>query len=237
MVSSRFANKWEFPAFYLATCLLPLAPGLGAETDSAPAEPELRVLFIGDSIAGSTSEAYVGYSHHIAELRPNWHIDRLGVSTSRDLLNKLERAGEDLNDFDVIYVNSGLHSIRQDRFEELDVYRENLDAALALLAGLEGPRIIWRTTTPTAAQASGGRDGSLVPVYNEVSVELAIRHGLEIDDLYAALMPYYSNDPQRGGRYLVPDGTHWSTSAQKELIAPHIVEVILRTPGEPETEQ
>lgn len=224
------------PKFSLArghiACIIGLALSLSPHvserslfaTADEPVKP--RVLFVGDSISGSLNEAYVGYSHHIEAAVPEWEVSRRSVSTSERLLSLLRSEPESFRGFDVIYLNAGLHSLRRDRFEDLQTYEDNLSAAMALLAEIENTRVIWRTTSPIKEHASGGRDGRKMPVYNGVSVRLAHEHGLRVDDLHAYLLPYLAEDDARGGKYMVSDGTHWTTEAQRTIIAPHVIEVI-----------
>lgn len=186
-----------------------------------------KVLFIGDSITESTTEIFTGYARIIKNARPDWDIAVVFASTAEKLQSLIQENLDEYGQYDVIYVNVGLHSIRVDRFEDKDTFRKNLSAAADLLKGLEKPKVIWRTTTPIAEGASGGRDYLLVPAYNDIAKEIMQARGIAIDDMYAYLMPYYQEDPTKGGKYLNKDGTHWSTASQINLLVPRVVQTVL----------
>lgn len=199
----------------------------GVAEDKDSDSETVSVLFIGDSISGSKSEEYTGYSWFIEESKPEWKVARGPAYTAEYLLSRLESRPDDFKGHTVIYFNCGLHSIRKDCFEDLETYRANLAKVVDKLREIDDKALlIWRTTTPIASRASGGRDGALVPVYNEASLQVMQEKGVMVDDLYAALMVYYDQDNQRGGKYLVKDGTHWNTESQRTIIAPHIVAFI-----------
>ncbi len=199
-----------------------------APAAAAPEQEQkaLKVLFIGDSIATSSNDTYIGYSRHIEKSHPDWDVRRFVVYNSEGFLNGIKNRGAALRGYDVIYMNTGLHSLRQDSFEDLETYEKNLTEGIDFLLGIEDLTFIWSTTIPIAERASGGRKGSMVPVYNEVSLRIMAQRDIIVDDLYKFLLPYYEQDSSRGGEYLAADGTHWNTRAQREIIAPHIAEFI-----------
>lgn len=196
--------------------------------DGGTAAERLRILFIGDSITGSSIEAYTGYAHHVSSARPDWCVSIARVTTSESLLALLRENRDAYTQYDLIYINAGLHSLRMDRLENLTVFEENLSQVAELLKSLD-TKVIWRTMTPIAEGASGRRDCKLVPVYNAIAMRVMREHGIAVDDMYAYLMRYYNEDNTAGGKYIVSDGTHWSSEAQKDIITPRVIEAIVST--------
>jgi len=191
----------------------------------AYAEP-LDVLCAGDSISGATQPEWIGYSWYIEESQPEWNVSRISIFHTQHALEQYVQTPELFQDHDVIYFNTGLHSLRADRFEDIETYKENLAKFTDLMLAT-GATVVFRTTTPVAEGASGGRDYSLVAVYNAAAMGvMADRPDVVVDDVYSFLLPYYSQDPRKGGDNLFTDGTHWRTDRQQQLIAPHIVDVI-----------
>lgn len=208
---------------------------LGLAGPPAFADP-VSVLLVGDSITGSSYADYVGYYHHVAPQRPDWSVNYKSVSTSANLLQAIQDEPGIFSGHDVVYFNTGLHSLRSDRFEDLDTYKTNLAAIATELQSVAGEAdLIWRSTTPICEGASGGRDYTQVPVYNQAAAEIMTANGIAIDDMYAYLLPYFQQDPSKGGTYMAADGTHWNTTSQINILAPHVLDTLDATVPEPAT--
>ena len=149
---------------------------------AAQAQP-LSVLLVGDSIVVSDAPDWVGYYHHVKASRPEWEITKFAVTNSQIALDRYNEFPEVFAEQDIIHFNAGLHSLRLDRFEYQATYAQNLGELADLLVAT-GATIIWRSTTPIAEGASGGRDHSLVPVYNHVAREVMAGRGVMVDALH-----------------------------------------------------
>ena len=187
---------------------------------AAHAQP-LGVLLVGDSIVVSDAPDWIGYYHHLKASQPEWEITKFAVTNSQNALERYNEFPEVFAGQHIIYFNTGLHSLRWDRFEDQVTYAQNLGELADLLVATEAT-IIWRSTTPIAEGASGGRDHALVPVYNDIARDVMAGRDVMVDDLYHELLPYYNADPSKGGQYLAEDGTHWNSWSQREIIAPSV---------------
>lgn len=155
-----------------------------------PATPEpsapLRMLVIGDSISMNYTpmvrERLVGQVEVV-------HIGTNGAHTRKGLENLDAWLGEE--PWTVIHFNWGLHDLRKrggDYAVPLDLYAEHL---IALVDRLQqtGALLIWATTTPVP-RGSSGRDNEDAIAYNAVALEIMRRKGVDVNDLFAFVLPH-----------------------------------------------
>ncbi|HUW62420.1 MAG TPA: SGNH/GDSL hydrolase family protein [Candidatus Bathyarchaeia archaeon] len=156
-----------------------------------PALP--RVLLIGDSIS-------VGYTPGVRKLlEGKANVLRIPVNggpTSRGVkfLGDWLGAGK----WDVIHFNWGLHDIKRMKGGKMDItaewqvgreqYEKNLDA-LAQKLKSTGAKLIWASTTPVPEGAGGRIKGDEV-IVNRIAEKVMKKHGVEINDLYACVLPH-----------------------------------------------
>jgi len=186
-----------------------------------------KVVMVGDSIRGGYQPVVERRLESLAE------IVGPGGSTSRAVVENLD-AWVIARQPAVVHLNCGLHDCYIEPNGELRVaigeYRTNLEKIFERLKRETRAHIIWATTTPVnqqrqaTSQPPNGygrlvRRNSDVDAYNAASVEIARRHGIEIDDLHGVVT--------RAGRdeQLGPDGIHF-TAAGYELIGQAVAETI-----------
>ncbi len=146
-----------------------------------------RVLLIGDSIS-------IGYTLPVRKLldgNANVHRPPANAAHTRNGLAKLDEwlgAGK----WDAIHFNWGLHDLRHMDDGKvqvpLDEYERNLDAIVSRLKKT-GARLIFATTTPYPEGVTPVRIPADCRRYNEAALRVMNKHGVEIDDLHAFVLP------------------------------------------------
>lgn len=192
-----------------------------------------RVLLIGDSISmGYTPIVQAFLTDQVNVHRPNANCGstRTGM---RDLDKWL-----DGKHWDMIHFNFGLHDMRFCYSNEYDnigtpetgyptsetgaprvslkEYEQNLRWLVKRLKST-GAHLIWASTTPLGAYYHG-RDPALIPQYNAVSERVMKEEGIEMNDLYAAVVDDLST-------YQGHDYTHFNRKGSQKL-AEQVVDII-----------
>jgi len=194
--------------------LAPAAPGQSPEPGAAKAVPASvadvpglpRVLIIGDSIS-------IGYTPFVREmLQGAANVHRIPVNggpTIRGVSSIDEWLGD--GKWDVIHFNFGLHDLR---FMEngkhqvpLEDYEKNLDLLVTRMKKT-GARLIFATTTPVPeGKVNPPRVPSDVVKYNEAALRVMKKHGVAVNDLYAAVLPRLSELQQPVNVHFKPEGS------------------------------
>lgn len=151
-----------------------------------PALP--RVLLIGDSI----SIGYTAPTRKLLQGKANVHrIAENGGPT----INGLAKIDKWLGDgkWDVIHFNWGLHDLKRDKEDKmqvpLDQYEKNLRELVKRLKASKA-KLIWASTTPVPeAKVSPARKNSDVIAYNAAAKKIMEENGVAIDDLYTFALP------------------------------------------------
>ncbi len=147
-----------------------------------------RVLIIGDSIS-------IGYTLPLrALLTGKMNIHRIptnGGPTTNGIAHIDEWLGA--KQWDAIHFNFGLHDLKVmengKQQVALDDYAKNMDA-LAARMKQTGAKLICALTTPVpAGKLNPPRDPQDVVRYNDAARRVMERHGIAINDLYAAVLP------------------------------------------------
>lgn len=165
-------------------------PGAARAAETAVVDtPGLpRVLIIGDSIS-------IGYTPFVRELLQgvaNVHrIPENGGPTSRGVEQIEKWLGD--GKWDVVHFNFGLHDLRvmegERRQVALEDYEKSLER-LVLRMKKTGAKLIFATTTPVPeGNVNPRRAPADVVRYNDAARRVARRHGVAINDLYAAVLP------------------------------------------------
>lgn len=157
--------------------------------ESVKDDPALpRVLLIGDSI----SIGYTAPTRKLLQGMANVHrIAENGGPT----INGLAKIDKWLGDgkWDVIHFNWGLHDLKRDKEDKmqvpLDQYEKNLRELVKRLKATKA-KLVWASTTPVPeAKVSPARKNSDVIAYNAVAKKIMEENGVAIDDLYTFALP------------------------------------------------
>lgn len=212
--------------FWLSTLLL-VAPAWSQQREPGAAKPVEasvadvpglpRVLLIGDSIS-------IGYTPFVRELMrgvANVHrIPENGGPTIRGVANIEKWLGD--GKWDVIHFNFGLHDLRimegEKRQVPLDDYEKNLDV-LTTRMKQTGARLIFATTTPVPeGKVSPPRVPADVVRYNEAALRVMKKHGVVVNDLYAAILPRLGELQQPVNVHFKPEGSKFLAEKVAEAI-------------------
>ena len=130
---------------------------------------------------------------------------------------------------DVVHLNCGLHDLRYNpgagrRVVSPTAYVQNLKAIMAQLTGrVDGP-IIWATITPVdqgrhQAHKRSRRYESDVRLYNRLALETVSRYGVQVNDLFGAVVSYGKD------RILDQDGVHF-TDEGDALLSRQVIQAL-----------
>ncbi len=178
------------------------------------------IILIGDSIRVGYQEYTTRQLKDVARL---WWPSQNGGPTSKIVANLDEWVTS--RQPDVVHINAGLHDIKRPRtatggVDENQVppaeYRKNVENILADIMKHTKARVFWATTTPVIYERNhASRPIDLfeedVREYNGISVDVATKLGVEIDELYQVVVD--------GGteRLLGPDGIHFTDEGYRLL--------------------
>ena len=216
-------------SFLAALFLAPMAlvaaePGDTSKASQAPArdDPKLpRVMIIGDSIS-------VGYTDEVRRLlagKANVHRVAGNAGPSSSGVQKLkEWLAPASGSWDVIHFNFGLHDLKlgtggkdnkpyataDGHQVSLEDYEKNLTQLVTAFKA-SGATVVWCSTTPVpVGKVDPPRQPEDVLKYNEVARLVMAKHGVAIDDLYAAALPRLSE-------IQLPHNVHYTKAGSLEL--------------------
>jgi len=187
----------------------PAQPQPKADPALAPIEdkPGLpRVLLIGDSIS-------MGYTLPVRKLldgKANVHrVPENGGPTTTGLAKIDKWLGD--GKWDVVHFNWGLHDLRRDADDKLQVppeaYEKNLRDLVARLKKTNA-KLIWASTTPVPdAKLSPPRKSEDVVQYNALAKKVAEENGVAINDLYAFALPRLEKIQRKANVHFTPEGS------------------------------
>ena len=192
-----------------------------------------NVLILGDSISiGYTpfvKQLLEGQAHVFRPEYDNGNAENCSGTTKG--ITEIERWIGNTK-WDVIHFNFGLHDLKHvdpetgdgssdpdDPYQaDLKQYKKNLKM-IARKLKLTGARLIFATTTPVPNKnVKPLREPETVVKYNKSAVKIMKRDGIEVNDLYAFVMPML-DQIQR------PDNVHFTKEGYK-LMAGEIAEKI-----------
>ncbi len=190
--------------------------------DKIAEDPKLpRVLLIGDSIS-------IGYTIPVRQLLQGKANVLRAPENCGPTTRGLERLDKwlDVGKLDVIHFNHGLHDlivVPETKTHRVDVksYEANLQKIVARLKQT-GAKLIWASTTAVVDGPGRRRANKDVAEYNDAALRVMKAEGIEIDDLYAALM----GNPDRE-KITTPDGTHF-TADGAEFLAKAVADSIAK---------
>jgi lysophospholipase L1-like esterase len=167
--------------FYLPLYQADKLAGRVTAWDYVKDDPKLpRVLLIGDSV----SRGYTLATQKALAGAANVHRAPENCGPTANGLKKLKVWLGD-GKWDIIHFNFGIH----DRKTPLPDYEKRLDDITTQLKAT-GAKVIWASTTPVAEGGMKDAFPSDLVARNEVAARVMAKHGVEIDDLYAAMLPH-----------------------------------------------
>jgi hypothetical protein len=166
--------------FYLPLYQADKLNGRVTAWDYVKDDPNLpRVLLIGDSI----SRDYTLATRKALQGTANLHRAPENCGPTANGIKKLPVwLGE--GHWDIIHFNFGIH----DRKTPLKDYEQRLETITAKIKAT-GARVIWASTTPVAEGGMKDATNADLTARNGIAVRVMKKHGVEIDDLYAAMLP------------------------------------------------
>ncbi len=167
--------------FYLPLYQADKLAGRVTAWDYVKDDPKLpRVLLIGDSV----SRGYTLATQKALAGAANVHRAPENCGPTANGLKKLKVwLGE--GKWDIIHFNFGIH----DRKTPLPDYEKRLNEITTQLKAT-GAKVIWASTTPVAEGGMKDATASDLVIRNEAAVRVMAKHGVDIDDLYAAMLPH-----------------------------------------------
>ena len=185
--------RWAFVAALFSSSLLGCASGGGQGASLDRKEDVSRVakvLIIGDSISIGYFEPTKDLLYEKADVYHN-------PGNAQHTAFGLEKLDEWLGDtqWDVIHFNHGLHDVKYvdetgkrvspavgKQMIPIEQYERNLEE-LTVRLKKTGALLVFATTTPVPEGALGRVRGDAAR-YNEVALEIMVRHGVAVNDLY-----------------------------------------------------
>ena len=153
-----------------------------------------RVLLIGDSV----SRGYTQAVRKALAGRANVHRAPENCGPTATGLKKIE-VWLGNGSWDVIHFNFGIH----DRATPIPDYTLRLEQ-LVVRMKKTGAKIVWATTTPIPDDPAKKQTAASIIERNQAAAEVMKKHGILIDDLFAAITPHLTkmqnpNDVHFGG--------------------------------------
>ncbi len=162
------------------------------------------VLLIGDSIS-------IGYTKPTRDAlagKANVHrIPTNGGPTTRGVENIDQWLGD--RKWDVIHFNWGLHDLKYiDGKKQVPLadYEKNLRKLVDRLKKT-GATLIWCSTTPVPEGCSPPRKNEDVIAYNAVAKKIMDENEIQIDDLYAFVLPKLKETQRPANVHFTPEGS------------------------------
>lgn len=165
-----------------------------------------RVLLIGDSI----SIGYTVPTRKLLQGKANVHrIAENGGPTTNGVAKIDKWLGD--GKWDVIHFNWGLHDLKRDQDDKLQVpldqYEKNMRELVKRLKASKA-KLIWASTTPVPdGKLSPPRKNSDVLAYNAVAKKIMDENGVAIDDLYTFAMPRLEKIQRSTNVHFTDDGS------------------------------
>ena len=166
--------------FYLPIHNNEKVAGRSSAWDFVQDDPKLpRVLLIGDSVSR-------GYTQAVRkDLAGKANVHRAPANcgpTASGLKNMDVWLGD--GRWDVIHFNFGIH----DRATPLADYTQRLEQLIERMKKT-GAKLVWATTTPIPDNPAQKQTAASIVERNQAALEVMKRHGIAIDDLFAAITP------------------------------------------------
>ena len=166
--------------FYLPLHKRDKIAGKSNAWDFVKDDPKLpRVLLIGDSV----SRGYTQPTRKVLEGKANVHRAPANCGPTASGLKNLDAwLGE--GKWDVIHFNFGIH----DRATPAADYVKRLEEIMGRLEKT-GAKLIWASTTPIPDNPAQKQTAASIVEKNALAAEVMKKHGIQTDDLFAAMTP------------------------------------------------
>ena len=167
--------------FYLPIHKREKVQGRSNAWDFVQDEPKLpRVLLIGDSV----SRGYTQATRKALAGKANVHRAPANCGPTASGIKNIEVWLGD-GQWDVIHFNFGIH----DRNTPIADYTQRLETLIKRMEKT-GAKLIWTTTTPIPDTPDGKQTAAPIVERNAAAAAIAKKHGLAVDDLFAAITPH-----------------------------------------------
>ena len=168
--------------FYLPIHKREKVAGKSNAWDFVTDDPKLpRALLIGDSV----SRGYTLAARAALAGKVNVHRAPENCGPTANGLKKLDIWLGD-GKWDVIHFNFGIH----DRATPVADYEKRLEEIVVRLKAT-GAKVIWASTTPVPPDTKDGPAAAQAIVdKNQIAAQVAAKHGIETDDLFAFITPH-----------------------------------------------
>jgi len=160
------------------------------------------VLLIGDSIS-------IGYTQGVTDGLKNVATVKHHAGNAEHTRTGLKKIDEWLGDtkWTVIHFNWGLWDLVNGGTEvPVKEYGENLEKLVERLQKT-GATLIFATTTPVPEVNGRKRRNADVVAYNELAVGIMNKHGIKVNDLYAAAKPNLATWQMKDNVHFQPAGS------------------------------
>lgn len=171
----------QLGSFYLPLHKRDKISGRSNAWDFVQDDPKLpRVLLIGDSV----SRGYTQTTRTALAGKANVHRAPANCGPTASGLKNIEVWLGD-GKWDVIHFNFGIH----DRGTAVADYTQRLEQLIQRMQKT-GARLVWASTTPIPDDPSKGQKAASIVERNHAAAELMKKHGIDFDDLFAAITPH-----------------------------------------------
>jgi hypothetical protein len=168
-------------SFYLPIHKREKVAGKSNAWDFVQDDPRLpRVLLIGDSV----SRGYTLAVRKALAGKANVHRAPENCGPTANGLKKIDIWLGD-GRWDLIHFNFGIH----DRATPIPDYTQRLEQLISRMKKT-GAKIVWATTTPIPDDLAKKQTAASIIERNQAAAEVMKRHGVAIDDLFAAITPH-----------------------------------------------
>ena len=170
----------QLGGFYLPLHKRVRVEGRSSCWDFVQDDPKLpRVLLIGDSVS-------CGYTLATRKFLTGKANVRRAPENCGPTANGLKKMDIWLGDgkWDVIHFNFGIH----DRATPISDYTQRLEQLIERM-GKTGAKLIWASTTPIPDDPAKKQTAASIIERNQVAADVMKKHGIAIDDLFAAVTP------------------------------------------------
>lgn len=180
-------QEWErvlqsqLGGFYLPLHKRAKIAGQSTAWDFVQDDPKLpRVLLIGDSV----SRGYTQAVRKSLAGKANVHRAPANCGPTASGLKNIDVWLGD-GKWDVIHFNFGIH----DRGTPIADYTKRLDQLIDRMKKT-GAKLVWASTTPIPDDRPKGQTAASIVERNKAAAELMKKHGIAVDDLFAAITPH-----------------------------------------------
>ncbi|MBL9177157.1 MAG: SGNH/GDSL hydrolase family protein [Verrucomicrobiaceae bacterium] len=173
--------QYQLGGFYLPLHKKEKIAGRSSAWDFVQDDPKLpRVLLIGDSV----SRGYTQAVRKALAGKVNVHRAPANCGPTASGIKNIDVWLGD-GKWDLIHFNFGIH----DRNTPIPDYRQRLEQLIERMRKT-GAKLMWASTTPCPDTKDGKYKSAPIPERNTAAAGVMNKHGIAIDDLFAAITPH-----------------------------------------------